>query len=255
MHEFLAAMVTDAGNVATSVRESGITVSTKGALDFVTEADTATEDFIRLAIHDAFPNDSIIGEESEATQGTSDRVWVVDPIDGTHNFMVGIPFWGISIGVIEAGRAVAGAIHCPPLQETLIATERNGVFLNGDQLGARESRDRCRSPLVLFGMPKPPNSAHDNDVIRFAQDQLGGTYRRLASTAVSLLHVVKGSSDIYVGFGEYPWDVCAGAIAAQMCGLRHSFDFNKLFNGQFRFLCATEEYFDTAEKWLFSAGR
>ena len=107
-------------------------------------------------------------------------------------------------------------------------------------------------PLLLFGMPKPPQSENDCEVICFSQDTLGGTYRRLASTSASLLHIVKGSGDIYVGFGEYVWDVCAGVIAAHLVGLRQSMQFDSIPTGKFRFLCATDEYYDRTQKWLFS---
>ena len=122
MQEFLNDVVIGAGEIVTEFRSTDLRVSEKGKLDFVSNADAATEEFIISKISQQFPDDGIIGEESAFRTSRSGRVWYVDPIDGTHNYLLGIPFWGISIGVVDNGKAVAAGIHCPSLGETLIAT-------------------------------------------------------------------------------------------------------------------------------------
>lgn len=253
MRNFLSRLARDAGDIAVGYANAGVNVSRKGKLDFVSEADTATEDFIRSAIAREFPDDGFVGEESGPTDSRSGRTWVVDPIDGTHNFLVGLPFWGVSIGVIDSGRPIAAAVHCPPLLETLIAEEGGGVWLNDERLATASTGSATGDPLLLYGMQKPPCTDNDCEVIRFAQDELHGTYRRIASASVSLMHVVKGAGDIYVGVGDYAWDVCAGAIIAQFAGLRHSLSFSDLPSDRMLFLCAREEYFETTREWLFRA--
>lgn len=130
---FLARLLLDAGGLATSIAKSGLSVSRKSEMDFVTEADLSVETLIRTAIANEFPEDGLIGEEMPTVSGESARIWVIDPIDGTHNYAIVRPFCGISVGLIEDDYPVAGANYCPSLQQLLFA-DKSGVWLNGKPL-------------------------------------------------------------------------------------------------------------------------
>src|SRR5215813_2368916 len=130
----LVRVAREAGDLAKSYFEKlgSFEVESKGVQDYVSIADRATEDFIKNAIRTAFPGDACIGEESGGSEG--DALWVIDPIDGTHNFLRGYPHYGVSIAFMSGGRIEAGAIYDPSLRDLYSARRGAGAFCNGKPL-------------------------------------------------------------------------------------------------------------------------
>ena len=103
----------------------------KADRSFVTEADVEAEAFLRRAIRERYPEDAILGEEEGASEGTSGRRWIVDPIDGTFSFVHGVPFYGVLVGVEVGGEAAVGVVNVPALDEIVYAARGHGCFWNG----------------------------------------------------------------------------------------------------------------------------
>ncbi len=122
-------------------RRAELTIESKGPQDFVTRADRAVEDFIRAEIARAFPGDGFLGEETVSSfAGTHERLWIVDPIDGTHNFLRGIPFWNVSIAYVERGERTLGAVFDPASGELFHGRRGGGAWrrqIGGGTGGAR----------------------------------------------------------------------------------------------------------------------
>src|SRR5687768_17440997 len=112
-------------------RRHGLRLYSKGVQDVVTEADKACEKLIARAVFDAFPNDSVLGEEGGFQNPGSNIVWVVDPIDGTSNFVRGIPFWCVSLGIVIDQRPLIGVIYDPVNEDFYAAATDWGAFRNG----------------------------------------------------------------------------------------------------------------------------
>ncbi len=113
----------------------------KADRSFVTQADVEAEAFLRRAIRERYPEDAILGEEEGASEGTSGRRWIVDPIDGTFSFVHGVPFYGVLVGLEIEGEPIVGVIHMPALGETVYAARGAGCFLNGEPVRVRETRE------------------------------------------------------------------------------------------------------------------
>ena len=214
-----------AGALALQRREEGVSVAaTKSApIDIVTQADRDTEELIRSLLSDARPDDGFLGEESGGGGGTSGLTWVVDPIDGTVNYLYGIPSWAVSIAVVEGDpdpstwRALAGCVLNPVTQE--VYTARAG---GGARLGEREVRatsgvalDRA---LVATGFAYSLESREPQ--IEMAAEMLRRTrdLRRIGSAALDLCGVADGRLDAFYEWGLHPWDHAAGALIAQESG-------------------------------------
>ena len=127
------AVVREAGRAAVDhfARRELLRIDRKGAQDLVSEADRACEDLIVAGLARLFPNDGFLGEERGAHNPDAAAVWVIDPIDGTHNFLTGIPFWCVSVGMVAKGELMLGIIHHPLAGELYSARRDGGAFLNG----------------------------------------------------------------------------------------------------------------------------
>src|ERR1700686_4059227 len=132
--EFGRRIATVAGENAIHIRARGICVETKSDASPVTIADKENERLIREAIEREFPEDGILGEEGSSKAGSSGRRWIIDPIDGTRDFVRGNRFWCVLVALEEAGESLAGVAHFPMLNETYWATRGSGSYLNHERL-------------------------------------------------------------------------------------------------------------------------
>lgn len=196
------------------------TITHKGAIDLVTEADTASERLIAKRIRAAFPDHDILGEEKVNLDRGARMRWIVDPLDGTVNYAHGYPIFGVSIAVADRGRIVAGAVRVPMLDETFWAWRGGGSRLNGRRL--RVSRTASlRQALVATGFPY---DLHENpgriyhDLARIAQRAQG--VRRPGSASFDLCCVAAGRFDGFWELRLHPWDVAAGALLVEEAGGR-----------------------------------
>jgi myo-inositol-1(or 4)-monophosphatase len=186
--------------------------------DLVSAADKAAEELIHARIAAARPDDGFLGEEGADEVGSSGLRWVVDPLDGTANFLFGIPQWAVSIAVEDASGAVAGVVFDPPRGE-LWAGERGGpATLDGAQVHRSERADLATA-LVATGF------GYDADVRRAQAATIAALLpevrdvRRFGAAALDLAWCAAGRYDAYYERGVQHWDVAAGALLCQCAGL------------------------------------
>jgi len=215
----------DAGALALRRRREGVTVAaTKSSpVDIVTETDREVEAFIRARLAQLRPHDGFFGEESDATESASGLTWVVDPIDGTVNFLYGIPAWAVSIAVVEGGpdpavwTAVAGCVANPVLGEVYSARRGGGAFLGDEPIAVSGAVDLSQSLVGIGFAYSAATRRIQAKVITKLIDQVRDA-RRGGSAALDLCSVAIGRLDAYYERGLNPWDHAAGALIAAEAG-------------------------------------
>ncbi len=185
--------------------------------DLVTKADLEAERYVAAHIP---AGDSLLAEEGGARGGDARRLWIVDPLDGTVNFLHGIPFWCVSIGVVEAGELVAGVVHAPALDETFSAARGKGCFLNGTPVKVADTA-QLSDAVLASGFGYRLDELPDTNLDNWAALTLAsaGT-RRLGSAALDLAYVACGRFDGFFELHLNPWDVAAGALLVTEAGGR-----------------------------------
>jgi myo-inositol-1(or 4)-monophosphatase len=186
--------------------------------DLVSEADHAAEALIRERLAAARPDDGILGEEEGDAEGTSAIRWVVDPLDGTVNFLFGIPQWGVSIACEDAEGTIAGVVY-DPLREECWSGERGGAArCNGVELNGSARQDLSQAMVATgFGYDADVRAAQGAVVARLLPQVRD--IRRLGSAALDLVWVAAGRFDAYYERGLNAWDVAAGALVCRLAGM------------------------------------
>jgi myo-inositol-1(or 4)-monophosphatase len=192
----------------------------KSAKDVVTEVDHLSEDLILDAIRAAHPGDGIIAEESgehvgggQAPTAGIGRAWIVDPLDGTINYANGIPFFCVSIALVEAGRPVVGVIHDPIRRETFVATEDGPALRDGEPIAASDKE--LLSDFVVSMALSGPNLITRARIVRKAIR----VPRSMGSAALALAYIGNGRFDAFVQeSGMSAWDVAAAGLVAERAG-------------------------------------
>jgi myo-inositol-1(or 4)-monophosphatase len=215
----------EAGALALQRRHEGVKVAaTKSTtVDIVTEADRETERLLLDLLARERRDDGVLGEEGASETGTSGLTWLVDPIDGTVNFLYGIPHWAVSIAVVEGEpdpltwRGIAGAVFCPPTGELFTASEGGGAFLDDQPIRVAPAVELSQA-LVATGF------AYDS----WMRSQQGAVVTKLLPLVRDIRRQGTASLDLcFVGAGRYnayfertlsPWDHAAGAIVAREAG-------------------------------------
>jgi myo-inositol-1(or 4)-monophosphatase len=193
--------------------------------DLVSEADLASERAIRALLAERRPGDGFVGEEGGSEDGTSGLDWVVDPLDGTVNFLFGIPQWCVSVAVRDGEGTVAGAVYDPNRDELFTATRDGGACMNGSgNEGTIELRGSERGDLATAMVAT--GLAYDAKV-RAAQASVLARVvpevrdiRRFGSAALDLTWTAAGRYDAYFERTVKQWDIAAGALICQRAGLR-----------------------------------
>jgi myo-inositol-1(or 4)-monophosphatase len=195
-----------------------LAVSMKGAQDWLTAADGAVEEFIRGRIAEAFPGDGFMGEEMGANgdAGEADNLWIVDPIDGTHNFARGHPLWCVSIGFVRRGRPEIGVIAAPAMGETYAARRGHGATRNGARIAVSEIEDFSRASIEVGWSTRRPAAAYQA-LVKAVMDE-GAAAKRCGSGALGLAFVADGRSEAYLEMHINSWDVAAGLIIVTEAG-------------------------------------
>lgn len=219
----------DAAALAARRRAEGVQVaaSKTSTEDIVTFADREVEAFIRSALLEARPNDGFLGEEStdSASTGTSGLTWVVDPIDGTVNYLYGIPAWNVSIAVVEGEpdpqtwRALAGCVVNPSAGEVFTATDGQGAFLGLTPLNVNPPTDLSQA-LVATGFAYSSEVRAKQGLVIAGLLPRVRDIRRMGAGALDLCSVAAGRFDAYFERGLKPWDHAAGALIAREAGAR-----------------------------------
>ena len=234
----------EAGAIAMSHFETLATVpvESKGHLDLVTAADQEVEHFLTERLGQAFPDDGIFGEEGAARQGTTGRVWVVDPIDGTFNFVRGGDQWAVSIGLYENSCPTFGVIHAPVRSQTLIGGVGHPSTLNGVKMAQRAGLDENRAAC---GVGFHPTIAVEQrlQTLRYVLEDARMSFRCCGSATVSLIEVALGQVDGYLGIGESTWDLMAAVPILEQIGIQSTVDWSKTdLTSKLRFACGTPEF-------------
>jgi myo-inositol-1(or 4)-monophosphatase len=192
----------------------------KGEIDLVTEADLEAEKAIVQTIRRHFPQDSILTEETGEYKAMPERVWIVDPLDGTINFAHGLPFYAVCIGLQVDGRMVLGLVHNPRMDERFEAREGEGAFLNGFSIRVSQTETLVES-LVATGFPYSVHEDAPTVIQRLhgVVTRVQGI-RRAGSAALDMCYVAAGRFDAYWEEGLKPWDTAAASVIAREAGGR-----------------------------------
>ena len=194
-------------------------VSSKGAGDFVSRADIAAEKIIRDTLMEARPNYGWVGEESAAEEGKDPtRRWIVDPLDGTTNFLHGLPHWAVSIALEHKGEIVSAVVFDPAKDEMFVAEKGQGAWLNESRLRVS---DRRRMIEAIFATGLPFGGRRDlpetlQDMARLLPQTAG--VRRWGAAALDLAYVAAGRYDGYWERGLNAWDIAAGVLIVREAG-------------------------------------
>jgi myo-inositol-1(or 4)-monophosphatase len=194
-------------------------VSKKGPADYVSRADRRAESILRGELAKARPNYGLLMEESGAVAGsdTSNR-WIVDPLDGTTNFLHGIPHFAISIALERDGEPYAGVIYNPVPDEMYVAERGSGAFLNGRRLRVSGRRD-VEQALFATGIPFKGLPDHPLFLRQLAAVMaVSSGVRRFGAAALDLAYVAAGRYDGFWENGLNPWDIAAGIVLVREAG-------------------------------------
>lgn len=186
----------------------------KGRQDFLTEADGAVENHVRAAITAAFPQDGILGEE--AGGALSERLWVIDPIDGTANFARGIPHFCVCISFCEKGETLLGAIFNPVTDEFYFARKGVGAAKNGAPMSVAATETIANASVEIGWSPRVATADY-----LAAQERVfakGANIRRGASGALAIAWVAEGRTDGYAEYYMNAWDCLAGLLMVREAG-------------------------------------
>jgi myo-inositol-1(or 4)-monophosphatase len=213
----------DAARTAAGVLESWrarFSVREKGRADLVTEADVASQQAVRDFLLSRFPDHDFLGEEGE-TPSARHRVgiptWIVDPLDGTTNYVHDCPLYCVSVGLEVGGELVVGAVYDPRQDEMFAAAKVQGATLNGRPLRVSSTAD-LETALLATGFPADLRG-HEEQLDWFRYFSLRcQSIRRTGSTALNLAYVAAGRFDGYWGFNNHSWDVAGGVVLIREAG-------------------------------------
>lgn len=190
--------------------------SKSGPADLVTEYDQKSQELIVELIRDSYPNHSILAEEEFDLEKASTK-WIIDPLDGTTNYVINYPLFAVSIGVETEGEMVVAVVHVPGLDETYTAVKGEGATLNGEPISV-SNNDELSTSVLSTGFP------YDEDLVPKALDVFSNLVRksrgirRDGAAAMDLAFVAAGRFDGFWELGLAPWDVAAGSLIIEEAG-------------------------------------
>ena len=222
MHPMLTVAIKAARRAGSIINRSSsnldlLTVQTKNPNDFVSEVDRAAEDAIVETLHESYPKHAILAEESGAS-GDSEFVWIIDPLDGTTNFLHGVPHYAVSIALQHKGVITQAVVYDPVRNDLFTATRGGGAFRNDRRM--RVSRKLAlKEALVATGFPYS-DFQHLDAYLATLKDlmQHSAGVRRFGAAALDLAYVASGQYDAFWEFSLKPWDIAAGALLVQEAG-------------------------------------
>ncbi|HEU0053778.1 MAG TPA: inositol monophosphatase family protein [Longimicrobium sp.] len=218
--EFALAIAAEAAALL-AARAGAEQVREKERADLVTAVDEASERLITARLRERFPGDAVVAEEFSAAAVRAGRRWIVDPIDGTTNFVHGHPFVCVSIALADDEGVAVGVLHAPFLGEVYHAVRGGGAFLNGRPLAASRVEALGKS-LLATGFPFKSGKGDLDAYMLLVADAVRATHdvRRAGSAALDLAFVAAGRVDGYFETGLAPWDVAAGMLLVTEAGGR-----------------------------------
>ena len=208
------------GRLQVERRSSLVVRGTKAHLnDLVSDVDLASEKLITDAITALWPDDGILGEEGHDTAGTSGWHWIVDPLDGTRNYVTATGPWSVSIALYDGDRPAVGVVHDPVLGETYAAVAGAGASLGGEPIAVAGPDGLDEAILGLSFNPSPATKQQVADMLGRVLPAIGDL-RRLPA-ALDLTYLAVGRTDAAVLVDTKPWDVAAGLLIAAEAGAQH----------------------------------
>ena len=243
--EFAVAVCKQAGELAAKyfADRTALVVDQKGSQDWVSEADRSVETYIRQRIAEDWPEDGVFGEEHGDTAGKSGFDWVIDPIDGTTNFVNGIPAWTIVLAGVTDKQTLIGVIHDPNVDETYVATKGGGAALNGVPMQVA-SGVALKDGTVAVGYS---NRIDARTVVPIVADLIerGAMFHRNASGALSLAYVAAGRLLGYIEEHMNAWDCLAGQLLiAEAGGIVEEQDAQEMIRDGGRVIAGSPDVFE-----------
>lgn len=213
-------LVKAAGELAAQMRADGLTTDFKTSIsDVVTAADHAAEDLVMRTLRELRPDDGIVGEEGAAHGGTSGRTWVIDPVDGTYNFVSGLAYWCSALALQDVDGTVLGAVHQPSTDETWLGGRGLPTTLNDAPLHLLVDRPLDQVSLATY---VHPTALADPDVLQPWLSMVGGvaTPRLLGSGSIDLSGVATGRIGVWAQHSVPAWDWLPGQAIVEAAGGR-----------------------------------
>jgi myo-inositol-1(or 4)-monophosphatase len=198
-------------------RRAQLEIEHKGMQDLVSIADRAVEDLIRERLSDAFPDDDLLGEEGGgASRRPGAGLWVIDPIDGTANFLRGMPYWSVALAYVVEGRTVIGVTYDPVHDELFSARRGGGTRRNETRVRVSGGTDPKRAVIgstFMFKMAVADYVTLIDGILR-----AGADHRRMGSTALMMCHVADGRLDGCATLRCSSWDIIGGLLLVEEAG-------------------------------------
>jgi myo-inositol-1(or 4)-monophosphatase len=215
---FAQGVVREAGQIALERyrRRDSLTIERKGRQDFVSEADKACEEFVAAALLKVFPQDAFLGEEGGLQNAGGPATWIIDPIDGTSNFIAGIPVWCVSLGLVIGGKSVLGVIYNPVTEELYTAQAGQGAFLNGKRIRVSGAAKLDEARMGLGFSYRRPVKQHVDAVAACLDASC--EYVRFGSGALGMAFAADGRLDGYYEAHINAWDIAAGLVLVTEAG-------------------------------------
>lgn len=199
-------------------RRDELTIENKDINDFVSEVDRNAEKMIIESLMSVYPNDGILGEETGTQNSTSDNVWIIDPLDGTTNFLHGFPQFAVSIALQQKGELTIGVVFNPATDELYHAEKNQGAFLNDKPIRVSE-RSTLETALIGTGFPFRDFTYEENYIGMFrAMINKTAGLRRPGSAAMDLATVACGRFDGFWEMTLCQWDIAAGIVLVREAG-------------------------------------
>lgn len=218
MLDFAIDLAHRAGAILRAGQERARSVSFKRQADLVTDIDKASEELIVAAISARFPDHGIMAEEGSAAAGAGEYTWVIDPLDGTLNYVRGMPIYCVSIGLLRRGELFIGVVYDPTRNELFAGEAGRGAFCNGRRLQVSDTAALSHS-MLSTGFPYDRFSRADNNLEQFGRLLMKARdIRRPGAAALDLASVAAGRSDAHWELGLAPWDTAAGALLVREAG-------------------------------------
>ncbi|XP_033227564.1 inositol monophosphatase 1-like [Belonocnema kinseyi] len=224
-YDFVMKLVVESSKVIRNAIQGGKTIDTKlGDWDLVTEYDRQVEEILISGLSTEFPNHKFIGEETVSSTNflpelTDAPTWIIDPIDGTTNFIHSFPHTCISVGLAVNKELEIGIVYNPVLEQMFTARRGRGAFLNGKRIQSSNCQDLAQSLICIEASYATMEDIRDTILGRLeAFVTIAHGIRTLGSAALTLCYVAMGATDVYHSDNLYPWDVAAGVLIIREAG-------------------------------------
>jgi fructose-1,6-bisphosphatase/inositol monophosphatase family enzyme len=211
-----ASLVTDAGRLAAQMFASGVRVARKTSVtDVVSAADHAAEELIATRLRELRPEDGVVGEEGTSSSGA--RTWYVDPVDGTYNFVSGLPEWCAAVALDDGRGTVLGAVYQPAVDELWLGGREHPTSCNGAPVAALQGRPLAEVSIASYLHPTAlPDDSRREPLLRAMQG--AATVRMLGSGSIELAAVAAGRLGAWLQTGTLPWDWLPGVALVRAAG-------------------------------------